>query len=266
MKTSDNPSDKDFLSRRASRQASGAKANSSTGQAIILAAGRGTRMTELTASVPKPMLLVAGRPLLEYKIDALPDSVDEVIIVVGYLQNVIREHLGTSYGGRRIIYVEQKKGLDGTAGALWSAQSVLRDKFLVMMGDDIYASEDVAKCVEQTGSWTLLVQELPELYRAGRIQLNAEGNIVNIIESSKEDEMRKESGIASTNLFFIDARVFSCPLIPKHAGSLEFGLPQTIIGASRQLNIPFVPIFTDKWIQITSPKDLVMAEKMLQVR
>ncbi|MDO8481474.1 MAG: nucleotidyltransferase family protein [bacterium] len=235
-------------------------------QAIILAAGRGTRMTELTASVPKPMLLVSGRPLLEYKIDALPDSIDEVVLVVGYLQNVIREHFGASYGGRRIVYVEQKKELDGTAGALWSAQSVLHDQFLVMMGDDIYSSEDVAKCVAQNDTWALLVQELPELYRAGRVQLNAEGNIENIIESSKEDETRKEPGIASTNLFFIDARVFSCPLIPKHAGSLEFGLPQTLASASKQLNIPFVPIFTDKWIQITAPKDLVMAEKMLKER
>lgn len=235
-------------------------------QAIILAAGRGTRMTELTASIPKPMLLVTGRPLLEYKIDALPDSIDEVILVVGYLQNVIREHFGASYGGRRIVYVEQKKELDGTAGALWSAQSVLHDKFLVMMGDDIYSSEDVAKCVAQNGAWALLVQKLPELYRAGRVQLNAEGNIEGIIESSKEDETRKEPGIASTNLFFIDARVFNCSLIPKHAGSLEFGLPQTLAGASKQLNIPFVPIFTDKWIQITAPKDLVMAEKMLKLR
>ena len=234
-------------------------------QCVILAAGRGTRMMELTSSVPKPMLDVAGKPLLEYKLAALPEEIDEVVIVVGYLKDVVQKHFGATRAGKRITYVEQKN-LDGTAGALWSAQTVLKDRFIVMMGDDIYASEDVAKCVEQTGSWTLLVQELPELYRAGRIQLNAEGNIVNIIESSKEDEVRKTSGIASTNLFFIDARVFSCPLIPKHAGSLEFGLPQTIIGASRQLNIPFVPIFTDKWIQITSPKDLVMAEKMLQVR
>src|SRR3990167_990885 len=105
-------------------------------QCVILAAGRGTRMMELTGAVPKPMLEVAGRPLLEYKLDALPEEVNEIVIVVGYLKEVIQQHLSTSYNGKQIVYVEQKN-LDGTAGALWSAQPVLKDRFLVMMGDDI---------------------------------------------------------------------------------------------------------------------------------
>jgi NDP-sugar pyrophosphorylase family protein len=231
-------------------------------QSVILAAGRGTRMTELTTAIPKPMLDVAGKTLLEHKFDAMPDEIDEVILIVGYLGSVIHDRFGGIYGNKRLLYVEQET-LNGTAGALWCAKDILKDRFLVMMGDDIYAKEDVVECIGKT-QWALLVQALPELYRAGHVELDAEGNIGNIIESSKEDETRKESGIASTNMYMLDTRLFTCPLIPKHAGSLEFGLPQTVVAASKQLGVRFEPVFTDKWIQITAPKDLVMAAEMLK--
>ncbi len=227
-------------------------------QAVILAAGRGTRMNELTMATPKPMLPVAGRPLLEYKIDALPDGFDEVILIVGYLQEVIKRHFGAMYGGKKIVYIEQKD-LDGTAGALWSAKEFLHDRFLIMMGDDIYMKEDVTRCIEKENVWTLLVQQLPEMRRAGSVKLDANGGIEDIIESSSEDAERVAAGIASTNLYVLDTRLFSSPLIPKHAGSLEYGLPQTVVNAAHTLGIPFEPVFTEKWIQITAPKDLVTA-------
>jgi NDP-sugar pyrophosphorylase family protein len=132
-----------------------------------------------------------------------------------------------------------------------------------MMGDDIYANEDVAACAEKT-DWALLVQELPEMHRAGRIVLGADGNIADVIESSKEDEVRMEPGIASTNLYMLDTRLFSCALVPKHEGSLEYGLPQTVVAAARELKVPFEPVFTEKWIQITTPRDLITAAERVK--
>ena len=232
-------------------------------QAVILAAGRGTRMDELTSAVPKPMLEVAGRPLLEYKLDSLPDDVNEIIIIVGYLSHVIQGHFGSLYGGKRISYVEQKD-LNGTAGALWSAAPLLRERFLVMMGDDIYLKEDIARMIEPSENWRLLVQQLPEMHRAGAVELGADGLIADIVESKEEDKARTEEGIASTNLYVLDTRLFSCPLIPKHEGSLEYGLPQTVVAGAKKLGVAFEAIFTEKWIQITVPNDLVRAAEMLK--
>ena len=126
-------------------------------QAVILAAGRGTRMNELTTAVPKPMLDVAGKPLLEYKLDALPDFVEEVVLIIGYKGDVIQAHFGDLYNGKRILYVEQET-MNGTAGALWCAKDLFHERFLVMMGDDIYMKEDVDRCLEDSESWKLLVQ------------------------------------------------------------------------------------------------------------
>lgn len=220
-------------------------------------------MDELTLAMPKPMLPVAGKPLLEYKIEALPDQFDEVILIVRYLKDVIKHHFGESYGGKSIRYVEQHE-LNGTAGALWSAKEMLHDRFLVMMGDDIYIREDIEQCIAKEDVWSLLVQQLPEMHRAGSVKLDSEGRIAEIIESSAETIDRLEPGIASTNLYVLDARLFSCPLLLKHEGSLEYGLPQTVVNGARLLGIHFEPVFTDTWIQITAPKDLLIAADLLK--
>ncbi len=227
-------------------------------QAVILAAGHGTRMEELTQSVPKPMLDLAGKPLLEYKFEALPAEIDEIVVVVGYLGNVIQGYFGGRYNDKRIVYVEQKE-VNGTAGALWCAQSVLHDRFLVMMGDDIYTQKDIESCIAPGDVWRLLVQQSSEMHRAGDVQLDENANIAAIIEGDR----RTEAGLASTNMYLLDTRVFSCVLVPKQPDSLEFGLPQTVVKGAKALGITFEPVFTDTWIQITSPKDLAKAAEIL---
>ena len=179
-------------------------------QAVILAAGRGTRMEELTGASPKPMLDVSGKPLLEYKFEALPEIIDEVIIIVGYLGGEIQRHFGSSFAGKRIVYVEQKE-LNGTAGALWCSKDILRERFLVMMGDDIYDLKDIEACIAPGEWWRLLVQQIPEMHRAGDVQLDAEANIDAILEG----DLGSAPGLASTNLFQLDTRLFSCPMVPK---------------------------------------------------
>ena len=98
------------------------------------------------------------------------------------------------------------------------------------------------------------------MHRAGSIQLDEEANIVDITEGDKSTD----KGLASTNMYLLDTRLFSCPLVPKQPDSLEFGLPQTAVAAAKSLGIRFEPVFTDAWIQITSPKDLIKAAERLK--
>jgi NDP-sugar pyrophosphorylase family protein len=61
-------------------------------KAIILAAGRGTRLTPITDTIPKPMISIAGRPILEHTIENIYTQVDEIIIVVKYLSENISNY------------------------------------------------------------------------------------------------------------------------------------------------------------------------------
>ena len=226
-------------------------------QGVVLAAGRGSRMKELTETLPKPLLEVANKPLLEYEFDAMPDEVDEVIVIVGYLGGVILERYGGMYKGKRILYIEQDV-LDGTAGALWRAKDILKDRFMVLMADDIYAKEDAMRCVRQS-DWVMLVQKTDHMTAGGCVVTDTKGNILNIEEGTHGGK----PGMISTNMFVLDTRLFEYPMVPKAEGSLEYGLPQTILAASKSSGIPFSIEEATRWIQISGPEDLKKAEEIL---
>lgn len=216
-------------------------------------------MKDLTSAVPKPMLKVAGKTLLEYKFENLPYDVDEIILVVGYLGSMIHDHFGGMYRDKRILYIEQDE-LNGTAGALWCAQSVLRDRFLVMMGDDLYAKEDADRCIAING-WTMLVEQTEHMRAGGRIIVDENETIVAI----EEGDHHGEPGLMNTNMFALDPRIFDFPMVPKAAGSSEYGLPQTVLAAAKQGNIPFSAVKSTFWFQITDPEDLKKVPQFLAV-
>ncbi|MFB6151308.1 MAG: bifunctional sugar-1-phosphate nucleotidylyltransferase/acetyltransferase [Haloarculaceae archaeon] len=113
-------------------------------QAVLLAAGEGTRMRPLTASTPKPMLPVADRPLVAHTADAVVDGgADELVIVVGYEGDAVREYFGETYRGVPVSYAEQGEQL-GTAHAVECARKHLDGPFAVFNGDDLYDGESVA--------------------------------------------------------------------------------------------------------------------------
>ena len=90
-------------------------------KAIILAAGEGRRLRPFTETMPKVMLPVANKPVLEYVFDAVKNSgIDELIVVVGYKKERIMEHF-KDYEGIKITYVVQDRQL-GTAHALLQAK------------------------------------------------------------------------------------------------------------------------------------------------
>jgi len=114
-------------------------------QAVIMAAGRGTRLKPLTLTIPKPLLKVAGKTLLERNLSALPAQVDEVVIVINYLGDQIVTLLGNTWHDKKITYVRQQR-LTGTAGAIIDCREVLRlGSFLVINGDDLYEKSDLEK-------------------------------------------------------------------------------------------------------------------------
>jgi histidinol-phosphate phosphatase family protein len=117
-------------------------------KAIILAGGKGTRLGKLTNEIPKPMLALVGKPLMEYHIELLKKyGIVDIFVTVNYLKDAITRHFGNgSAFGVNIKYYEEPEPL-GTVGGVKALEDELSDDFLVIYGD-VLVEMDLARLVE----------------------------------------------------------------------------------------------------------------------
>lgn len=221
-------------------------------QAVILAAGRGKRMKSLTRATTKPMLKIKGKPILEHKLNALPKSIKEVIFIVGYRNEDILSHFKRYFGGRRIIYVFQTN-LNGTGGALHLAKSVLHDKFLVLMGDDLYHKKDLAEIIKY--DMAIMGCKVTDPSRFGVIRTNGNGTMADVIEKPKNSRFK----LANAGVYVLNKKFFNYELAPIGGG--EFGLPQTMAKMAKDHKI--VVHQARAWQPIGCPEDLKKAAEVL---
>ena len=224
-------------------------------QAVILAAGKGVRLRPLTYDIPKPMVRVAGKNLLEHKLDQLPDAIDEVIIIVGYLGDQIIDYFGSQYRGKKITYVRQEELL-GTGKALWLARDLIRGKFISLMGDDIYSQEDIEQCLKH--DWAVLAQKVQGPTRGGRIILRPDGHLQEIIEG---EHNHQHEHLMNIGVFVLEPEIFNYELV-KLPGKEEWGLPQTLVKAAQDFNVKIIP--ASFWLPVTDVEDLKKVEEILK--
>ena len=222
-------------------------------QAVILAAGEGKRLRPLTLERPKPLVLVAGRPILEHIIDAFPSEIDEVILVIGYKSDMIRQHFGDSYKGRSIVYVEQLAPT-GTAHALILARPFLHEgRFLFTYGDDLHGAEDISRALSYPLS--ILAAEHAEPSKFGVIELNADGTLANIIEKP----LIPPTNLISTGVMVLDQHIFNYEPTLHENG--EYFLTSLLMQMAK--DFPVMVVKQEFWIPIGYPQDVIIAEEAL---
>ena len=138
-------------------------------KAVILAAGEGRRLRPFTETLPKVMLPVANKPILEYVVDAVKKSgITDIIIVVGYKKEVIMEYF-KNYKGAKITYVEQNKQL-GTAHALLQAKKLIKNPFIILSGDNIIDKKSISNLIKDTAKYSILIKENPQPSKYGVVK------------------------------------------------------------------------------------------------
>jgi len=147
--------------------------------AVILCAGKGTRLLPLTENRPKPMLPVGGKPILEHIVEKVEDLVENIYLVVKYKKDVIIDHFRDH---PKVKFVEQGE-VDGTGYALLSAKKYLGDEFLVINGDIVF-EDDLRGILSHKNAIGLVEVENPEDY--GVVVLDEEGKVVEIEEKPKD--------------------------------------------------------------------------------
>lgn len=183
--------------------------------AIILAAGLGTRLRPHTLTTPKPLLLVHGRPILDWTLGALPRAVDRVLVVVHYLADQIEAFLRTQthFTQWQTVVQEQPRG---TGDALRFCRQHLRsDRFLVLNGDDLFGAADLAALARCPAG--VLVQPVDEPRRFGIAFLRPDGTLDRLVEKPDLDGHH----LANTGAYLFPKEVFGIDLALSARGEYE---------------------------------------------
>jgi bifunctional UDP-N-acetylglucosamine pyrophosphorylase/glucosamine-1-phosphate N-acetyltransferase len=222
-------------------------------QAVIMAAGEGTRMRPLTLKTPKGMLLIKGKPLLEWTLSFLPKEVDEVIIIVNYLADQIKNYFGDEWQGRKIKYVVQEE-LNGTGGAVQACRDAIKGKFIVVNGDDLFYKKDLEKlCQEELA---ILAFEVDDPSRFGVFKIDERGNLIDIIERPKTKEFK----LINTGAYALNKNFFDYELV--QITEKEFGLPQTVVKMTDRHEVKIIP--AEYWFSVGNPDDLEKAQAEIE--
>lgn len=228
-------------------------------QCVILCAGKGTRMGEITKDTPKPLVKVLGDSLLEHKLKILPNSITEIIIVIGYMGEKIKEEIGESFNKIPIKYIEDKL-LTGTAHALWQTEELLNDRFIVMMGDDIYHAKSIEELLK--GEELSILGKIAHTKEPGsRIVKNQDGYLESFSSLEEYSKTMDDGGLIFTGLYSLTKDIFKYEPVKLETKD-EWGLPQTLLKLAEDKNVQIIE--TNFWLPVGTPEELAEAENKLK--
>ncbi len=232
-----------------------------TRTAVVLAAGKGTRLQPLTQSRPKPMLPAANRPILEHVLDALVDAgIERLVLVVGYRRERVQSYVGPTYRDTPVEYVIQDKQL-GSGHALLQAESEVTEPMLVVNGDRLIepaAIEAVGTAfADSDRSAAMAVIERDEASRYGVVSLDGD-EVAELVE--KPDT--HGHGLINAGIYAFEESIFD-EISATTRQSGELALTDTIQRLVGRRDVTGVPI-DGLWVDATYPWDLLsVAQEVL---
>lgn len=229
-------------------------------KAVILAGGMGTRMRPLTYVVPKVMLPIGGKPLLEHMVRYLKEyGITEVIVCVAYLKTHIMDYFKDGKNlDVKIRYAEAEMPL-GTAGQLKTAEKHLSDTFLAMNGD-IITSLNIRKLIEvhltKGGIGTIALKKFEVPVPYGHIELD-ENAVV-----QKFTEKPTFSFMANAGIYVFEPKIFSY-IKPNAVVNLETEIFPVLLKNGEKLNGYYEEAY---WADVGTISDFERVDKELLQR
>ncbi len=164
---------------------------------VVPLAGKGTRLLPLTKRVPKPLVRVAGRPVMDYVMDMVrPLGVEELIVITGHLRNIVEQYVVAHYDVKA-RFVEQKT-LDGTAGAISLARPYVDGPVLIVFVDTLFDAElSLIRTTDADG--IIWAKEVEDYQRYGVIVTDRRGFMTRIVEKPDTPVSR----LANIGLYYI---------------------------------------------------------------
>jgi bifunctional UDP-N-acetylglucosamine pyrophosphorylase/glucosamine-1-phosphate N-acetyltransferase len=225
-------------------------------QAVILAAGESTRTRPLTLTRPKVLLKIANKTLLEHNLEQLNGLVDEVVLVLGYKKDMVMDFLEKikNKTNLRIIWVEQKEQR-GTGHALLQAEPKIKDRFVVLMGDDIYHKDSIKACLQH--KYSVLADKVKNPSRFGVLIIKD-----NIVKDVMEKPSKPRSDLVNCGLYVLDKKIFKELKKIKKSKRGEYELTDALKSLAKKEKI-YCEHVKGYWLSTGYPWDMLDANEYL---
>ena len=214
-------------------------------------------MRPLTAAQPKPMLPVAGTPLLEHTLDrAVAAGADRLVVVVGYESDRVRDHFGNQHGGVDIEYAVQTEQR-GTADAVSAAAPMLdNEPFVVLNGDALYDQASLDALYSNgpaVGSYRV---DNPSAYGVLQLAADDDSRVTGVVEKPANPQ----SNLINTGAYVFPAAAYDLLNVEtSERGELE--LTDVLEAVCNQFSVTAVPF--DRWLDVGRPWELLAANEWL---
>jgi UDP-N-acetylglucosamine diphosphorylase/glucosamine-1-phosphate N-acetyltransferase len=233
-------------------------------KALVLAAGEGTRLRPLTSNVPKPLLLVAGKPFLSHIFEALKaGGVKDIALLVGWKSNRIKEFYGDGKElGLSITYLEQKERL-GTANAVGHAEDVMDGPFFCINGDVVISEVDVKamrSAYEERNRTVMGAVTVPNPSAFGVVE-EKDGKLIRILEKPKQPP----SDLVNAGMFVFTPDIFQEIRNTGKSPRGEYEITDTLTSMAKAEGVTVHRILTE-WIDVGRPWDLLKANEIFMSR
>jgi len=227
-------------------------------QAVILAAGRGTRMRELTAQLPKPMIEVRGKPVLQHIVEGLRDAgIRNCLIVVGYRADAVRDFFGDGSGYNIAIQYKTQTVQDGTGRVVELSSDFVADRpFILAYGDILVDPANYERLVNLPDDVEakLAVTRGEDVSKGGAVFLNDEMDLVDLREKPKPNEPTSPWYNAGIYAFRPSIFDFIAKLIPSPRG--EYELTDAIRDLARSGKRVKALELSGEWADVRDPEIL----------
>ena len=220
--------------------------------ALILAAGKGTRMWPLTENIPKPLLSICGLPIIERQIQELRKvGVKKLYILIGYQMKELSDYLGKTKFGIDIKYIIQEEQ-KGTGHAVNQAKNIIQGNFYCINGDLIVDSENLERLKEKENYLTMMVTNVKDGSNFGVIE-SMNGRLVSINEKGISGKSTINAGI-----FLFNEKIFDAIDNIEKSIRGEYELTDALQDISNDIHILEYQGF---WKDIGTPWDLITANE-----
>ena len=233
-------------------------------KALVLAAGEGTRLRPLTSNVPKPLIVVAGKPFLSHVFHALSAvGVKDIVLLVGWKANRIKEYYGNgSREGIKIHYLEQKERM-GTAHAIGVAEGTITEPFICVNGDVVVSELDVSEMIaihKKKKSTVIGAVTVKDPQRFGVIEMSG-GKLVRIIEKPQIPP----TDLINAGIFIFNPEIFKEIRKTGRSSRGEYEITDTLNNLAKSKSV-LVHRLKGDWIDVGRPWDLLRANEILMSR